>query len=93
MIELKIGSGSFATDAKNFPSTKLTANELLVDTGNFGSGIFGHFADFVRYKADKTYNCGDGFKGRFTKLRGEVVNILENYSALGILPYDVNFEL
>ena len=71
----------------------LTANELLGDTGNFGNGIFGHFADFVRYKADKTYNCGDGFKGRFTKLRGEVVNILENYSALEILPYDINLEL
>ena len=93
MIELKIGSGSFSTDAKNFPSTKLTAEELLGDTRNFGSGILGHFADFVRYKADKIYNCGDGFKGRFTKLRGEVVNILENYSALGILPYDINLEL
>ena len=93
MIELKIGSGSFSTDAKNFPSTKLTAQELISDNRNFGSGIFGHFADFVRYKADKIYNCGDGFKGRFTKLRGEVVNILENYSELGILPCDLNLDI
>ncbi len=85
MIELKIGSGSLGTNAKYFPQKKLTTAELLGSSKNFGSGIFGHFADFVRYAADKNYDCG-GYRGRFTKLRGEVVNILENYSALGILP-------
>ena len=92
MIELKIGSGSFGTNAKYFPQKKLTASELLSSNESFGSGIFGHFADFVRYAADKNYDCGGGYSGRFTKLRGEAVNILENYSALGILP-DLNLTL
>lgn len=90
MIELKIGTGSFGTNAKFFPTEKLTAAGLLADDRNFGSGIFGHFADFVRYKSDKTYDCGGGYSGRFTKLRGEVVNILQNYSALELLPTDLN---
>ena len=66
--------------------------ELKIGSGSFGesSGICEHFADFVKYNADKNYDCGDGYKGRFTRLRGEVVNILRNYKALGLLPENMN---
>ena len=65
--------------------------ELKIGSGSFGesSGICEHFADFVKYNADKNYDCGDGYKGRFTRLRGEAVNILRNYKALGLLPEDM----
>ena len=86
IIEVKVGRSSFGIDNKLFPTKPLTNS---IERHNLGSGVLGHFTDFVNYKSDKDYDCGDGFKGRFTRLRGEMVNILKNYQSLGLLPKDI----
>lgn len=83
LIELKIGKDSFG----NVPGEevlKLCEEKGLEkgiisvsDKNSFGSGILGHFSDFVRYLENPT-------KG-YEKLIREICNMYKNYKELGLM--------
>ncbi|MBQ9763612.1 MAG: hypothetical protein IJV92_04565 [Phascolarctobacterium sp.] len=51
--------------------------------GSLGSGILGHFSDYVRYINDDDYIKKHGIS-RFSVTKNEAVNVLKNYIELGL---------
>ncbi len=97
LIELKVDSGAFDSKGKKTKTTVETWSEA-VDTlwrkgkkvtlqnreiNKFGSGILGHFSDYVRYMAS------DGFN----KLKREICNIISNKRTLGLCAEDLFADL
>ena len=87
LVELKLGADAFGgitDEARVDLDNKIQNGEYLkvTDSIKIGSGIVGHFSDFIRYLEDTNYNQG---VSRFDVLKQEIVNVLKNYQALGLL--------
>ena len=87
LVELKLGADAFSgitDEARLYLDNKIQNGEYLkvTDSIKIGSGIVGHFSDFIRYLEDTNYNQG---ASRFDVLKQEIVNVLKNYQALGLL--------
>lgn len=87
LVELKLGADAFSgitEEARLYLDNKIQNGEYLkvTDSIKIGSGIVGHFSDFIRYLEDTNYNQG---VSRFDVLKQEIVNVLKNYQALGLL--------
>ena len=87
LVELKLGADAFSgitEEARLYLDNKIQNGEHLkvTDSIKIGSGIVGHFSDFIRYLEDTNYNQG---ASRFDVLKQEIVNVLKNYKALGLL--------
>lgn len=87
IIELKVGKDAFkksggVKDAKlkNFIDTGNVIDLNDKDFYNLGSGILGHFSNFVRSLDDSKYRDN---KSRFEILKDDVVNIIKSYAQLG----------
>ena len=87
LIEVKVDTDAFSGSGDDTSNLK-TLKPISYDTNNaqrLGSGILGHFSDFIRYCNDKKYIAKDCETiGRFNVLQKEIVNILENYKELGL---------
>lgn len=84
LIELKVGNSSFKGISQDFQKKvqdkKITLPLNVSYKEKIGSGILGHFSDYVRYLADPI---------RFDKLKKEILTIINNYKQLKILPDDI----
>lgn len=87
IIELKVGLGAFKkTGGISDDEIKSFINrgeKLNLDDKSFydlGSGIVGHFSNFVRYLDDVKYRDN---MSRFEILKSDMVNILKSYEQLG----------
>ena len=83
LIELKVGTGSFEGTSENLKKLieEKGVSKGVISVGydkKLGSGILGHFSDYVRYLEDST----NGYE----KLIGEICMILKNYQELELLP-------
>lgn len=90
LIEVKVDSGSFGTATEKvkelmFEGCVKSKLNLICNKykKSLGSGILGHFSDYVRYLNDEDYykkhKCS-----RFDTTKREVINILNNYITLGL---------
>lgn len=88
LVELKVGNKAFESDikeeVKQILDNKIKGNEFVKVSDGFklGSGIVGHFSDFVRYLEDVKYVNNSG---RFDILKEEVISIMKTYQQLGLL--------
>ncbi len=87
LVEVKVDIDAFSGSGGDTPNLT-TCKPISYSTDNaqkLGSGVLGHFSDFIRYCDDSKYVAKDGKTvGRFNVLRKEIVNILENYKELGL---------
>lgn len=90
LIELKVDGGAFFTatsKVEKLISGGVVKTKMNLDTNwysyTLGSGILGHFSDYVRYLNDKGYNEKFGYT-RLETTKCETINILKNYVELGL---------
>lgn len=84
LIELKVGTDSFSGTSeyfKNLTKEKESIKGIInvEDKNNIGSGILGHFSDYVRYLNDSN---------RYNMLTEELCRILKNYHELELMTFD-----
>ena len=87
IVELKVGVGAFAKSSgvSNNILKEIINSDSKLDLKDsscykLGSGILGHFSNFVRSLDDSKYRDN---KSRFEILKDEVVNIIKSYAQLG----------
>ena len=89
LIEVKVDTGAFASNGVDTPNLK-KYKYINFNTPNcekLGSGILGHFSNFIRYLNSTNYMSKNGLlQGRFNILKQEVYSILKNYDDLGLYP-------
>jgi len=88
LIELKYGCGAYNG---NYEQLRLALSDIkyinnkgyiLTTDYNYGSGIFGHVCDYIRYKNS----------GNISTLKSEIIQICNNYSELVMMPHSLNLK-